>query len=78
VKFWNWLVRVFMFTCGYCYAIIAGDMSDQPATKDDILQLKNFILEREIVAMRWVLGIQITYFGITLAAVWFMINHLPK
>jgi len=53
-------------------------MSDQPATKDDILQLKNFILEREIVAMRWVLGIQITYFGITLAAVWFMINHLPK
>jgi hypothetical protein len=51
---------------------------EKPATKSDLLELKNFILEREIVAMRWVLGIQITYFGITLAAVWFMVSHLAK
>lgn len=51
----------------------------EPATKSDIQELKqelkNFILEREIVAMRWVLGIQITYFFGTLAAVWFLITH---
>jgi hypothetical protein len=45
------------------------------ATKDDIKDLKTFILEREIVALRWVLGVQITYFFGTLAAVWFLITH---
>jgi hypothetical protein len=49
------------------------------ATKADlentVKDLKAFILEREIVAMRWVLGIQITYFFGTLAAVWFLITH---
>jgi hypothetical protein len=63
--------------------------TDNLATKDDLRSLadqikdlnkdlKNFILEREIVAMRWMLGIQITYFFGTLAAVWFMITHTPK
>lgn len=55
---------------------------DQPATKGDLhnleRDLKQFILEREIISMRWMIGIQITYFGITLAAVWFMVSHLPK
>jgi hypothetical protein len=59
-----------------------NDDLDSPLTKRDLRDLerdlKAFLLEREIVAMRWVLGIQITYFGITLAAVWFMVNHLPK
>ena len=56
-------------------------MSDEekPVTKTElesvVKDLKNFILEREIVAMRWVLGIQITYFFGTLAAVWFLITH---
>jgi len=49
--------------------------SSQLATKDDIKELKVFILEREIVAMRWILGVQITYFFGTLAAVWFLITH---
>lgn len=53
--------------------------NDKVATKDDIQNLvkdlKHFILEREIVATRWVLGIQITYFFGTLAAVWFLITH---
>jgi hypothetical protein len=50
--------------------------TDKPATKGDLLELKHFILEREIVAMRWVLGIQITYFFGTLAAVWFLVSRL--
>jgi hypothetical protein len=55
---------------------------DSAATKRDLhdleRDLKQFILEREIVALRWFLGLQITYFGITLAAVWFMISQLSK
>jgi hypothetical protein len=50
--------------------------TDKPATKGDLLDLKQFILEREIIAMRWVLGIQITYFFGTLAAVWFLVSRL--
>ena len=49
--------------------------SSQLLTKDDLKDLKAFILEREIVAMRWVLGVQITYFFGTLAAVWFLITR---
>ena len=48
-------------------------------TKRDLEQatreLKEFILEREIAALRWVLAIQVTYFFGTLAAVWFLITH---
>lgn len=63
-----------------------NDNPNSPATKRDLgnlksdleMDLKRFILEREIVSMRWIMGIQITYFFGTLAAVWFMISHLPK
>ena len=55
---------------------------DSPATKRDLQNLerdlKQFIVEREVVSMRWMMGIQITYFFGTLAAVWFMFSHLPK
>lgn len=37
--------------------------------------LEAFILGREIVALRWVVGVQITYFFGTLAAIWFLITH---
>ena len=51
----------------------------EPITKADLKDLerdlKAFILEREVGALRWVLGIQITYFFGTLAAVWFLITH---
>lgn len=49
--------------------------SERLVTKDDIKELKHFILEREIVALRWVVGVQVTYFFGTLAAVWFLITH---
>ncbi len=63
-----------------------SDDTERPLTRSDLVSvlhemerdLKQFILEREIVSMRWMLGIQITYFGITLAAVWFMVSHLAK
>jgi hypothetical protein len=58
-------------------------MTDEPMTKQDGLdleaRLKDFIRDREIQSIRWFVGtfvgIQITYFAITLAAVWFMIGH---
>lgn len=53
--------------------------SSRAATKNDLRELerdlKQFILEREIVAMRWMIGIQITYFFGTLASVWFLVTH---
>ena len=52
---------------------------DKPATKADIRdlreELKLFILEREVSAIRWFVGTQIAYFAVTLAAVWFMVAH---
>ena len=52
----------------------------EPATKDDIQDLerdlKQFILEREVQAIRWFIGTQIAYFAITLSAVWFMLSRL--
>jgi hypothetical protein len=58
-------------------------MNGEPFSREDLKRdlkdlehgLKQFILEREVVALRWVLGIQITYFFGTLAAVWFLITH---
>ena len=50
----------------------------QSALRDMERDLKAFILEREVVTVRWVIGIQITYFFGTLAAVWFMLTHLSK
>jgi hypothetical protein len=53
-------------------------MNDSPATKQDLIDLKQFILEREVLSIRWFVGTQIAYFAITLTAVWFMLSHLPK
>jgi hypothetical protein len=54
-------------------------MMSEPATKTDldlaIRDLQQFILEREVPAIRWIIGLQITYFFGTLAAVWFMLAH---
>jgi hypothetical protein len=54
-------------------------MNDSPATKDDLLELErrleNFILNRELQSLRWSVGIQIAYFSITLAAVYFLIHY---
>jgi hypothetical protein len=57
----------------------------EPATKEDLQDLKrdllsleqrleNFILNRELKSLRWSVGIQIAYFSITLAAVYFLLH----
>lgn len=50
-----------------------------PATRRDlevaISDLKRFVIDRELMALRWVMGVQITYFFGILAAVWFMLAH---
>ena len=59
-------------------------MSD-PATKDDIDQaeqrierkldgLKQWMVEREVQSVRWFVGTQVTYFVITLGAMYFMLG----
>ena len=64
--------------------IVAGILyepmnSEAPVTKSDmehaLQDLRQFIVEREIVSLRWMVGLQITYFFGTLAAVWFMLAH---
>jgi hypothetical protein len=49
-------------------------MSD-PATKQDldnaIKELKLYIWERESVAIKWIMGIQVTYFALVLGVVYF-------
>jgi len=60
--------------------------TDKPLTARDLERalhdlerdLKQFITERELGWMRWAIALQITYFFGTLAAVWFMVSHLPK
>jgi len=57
-------------------------MSYEPITKAEFHQalkdlerdLKAFILERELKSLRWSVGIQIAYFSITLAAVYFLLH----
>lgn len=50
----------------------------EPATKEDLQDLKrdleNFILNRELQSLRWGVGIQIAYFSITLAAMYFLLH----
>jgi hypothetical protein len=52
---------------------------DQPATRRDlehaVNDLKNFVIDRELIVLRWVMGVQITYFFGTLAALWFILAH---
>jgi len=52
---------------------------NEPVTKADLdsfkQELKTWILEREVSAVRWIVGTQIAYFAITLIAVWFLITH---
>jgi hypothetical protein len=54
----------------------------EQATKQDITELKQWILEREVTTIRWSLallvGTQITYFIVTLGAMYFMLQHLPR
>lgn len=53
--------------------------ADAPATKHDlelaINELKQFVVDRELVAIRWVVTIQIAYFFGTLATMWFMLAY---
>jgi hypothetical protein len=55
-------------------------MTSPAATKQDIDELKRWILEREISAIRWSVGAlistQIAYFVITLSTMYFMLQHL--
>ena len=47
----------------------------EPATKDDIKDLKQWMLEREVQTIRWMVGTQIAYFAITLSVIWFLLKH---
>jgi hypothetical protein len=59
-----------------CWGKANGVGHMEPATKQDIHDLREFIREREVQSIRWFVGTQITYFAMTLAAVWFMVGHI--
>jgi hypothetical protein len=53
---------------------------NDPATKQDlkdaITELKLYVEKNENSWLRWLVGIQLTYFAITLAAVFFITEHI--
>jgi hypothetical protein len=49
-----------------------------PATKDDLNELKRWMLEREVQSIRWFVGTQLAYVVITLGAMYFMLSHVLK
>jgi hypothetical protein len=53
---------------------------NEPVTKQDlddaIKDLKFFVVDREIGWLKWVVGFQLTYFAITIAAMFFIVEHL--
>jgi hypothetical protein len=59
---------------------MTGDDLDKPATRRDlreaVQEFKTYVLERELGALRWIVGIQAAYFAITLSAVWFLVSAL--
>lgn len=55
--------------------ITKDDLKDF-ATKQDINELKLYIVDRETSWLKWVVGFQLTYFAITLGAMYFMLQHI--
>ena len=51
-----------------------AQMSDPVATRQDILDLKIYIVERESGWLKWVVGFQLTCFAITIAAMFFIVG----
>ena len=51
-------------------------MSTDPATKDDVRELKQWMLEREVASIRWFVGTQIAYVVVTLGAMYFMLQRI--
>ena len=48
----------------------------EPLTKSDLDDLKLYIVEREINWLKWVVGFQLTYFAVTIAAMVFIVEHI--
>jgi hypothetical protein len=55
-----------------------ADSEDSPATRRDLEravdQLRLWLLEREVMSLRWFVGTQLAYFAVTLGAVWVLIR----
>lgn len=51
----------------------------EPATRQDlrdaITDLKLYVVEREVTAIRWFVGIQVTYTTIIIGVMYFMLQH---
>jgi hypothetical protein len=55
-------------------------MPDDPATKQDILDLKTelklWFMEREVSTIRWLVTTQLAYVVLTIGSVYFLLQHL--
>jgi uncharacterized membrane protein YjdF len=51
-----------------------ADLVTRADLKEEIQLLREWMLEREVKTIRWMVGTQIAYFAITLSAVYFLIH----
>lgn len=47
-----------------------------PATKDDLKDLRQWLLEREVASIRWFVGTHFAYVVLTISAMYFMLQRL--
>jgi hypothetical protein len=56
------------------------EVNMEPATKQDVKDaindLKIYINERESSWLKWVVGFQLTYFAVAIAAMFFIVEHI--
>jgi hypothetical protein len=52
----------------------AEDPVTRADLKEEIQLLRQWMLEREVQTIRWLVGTQIVYFAITLSAVYFLLK----
>jgi hypothetical protein len=51
-----------------------NDLVTKADLREAIAELRQWMLERDIKSIRWLVGTQIAYFAITLSAVYFLLH----
>jgi hypothetical protein len=51
-----------------------NDLVTKADLREAIAELRQWMLERDIKSIRWMVGTQIAYFAITLSAVYFLLH----
>jgi hypothetical protein len=51
-----------------------NDLVTKADLREAIAELRQWMLERDVKSIRWMVGTQIAYFAITLSAVYFLLH----